>query len=53
MGHDPFGKPPISKKIFAFQFIPVAKLQLGSSNENNVMVGGQDNMRNCVKEPQS
>lgn len=30
-------------------FIALAKLQLRSSKDNNVMVEGHHNMRNCVK----
>jgi hypothetical protein len=31
------------------QFIAIAKVQLCSSHENNFMLGGQHNIRNCVK----
>lgn len=48
MGRDPFLKP-LAPKIFILQFITAAKLQLGSSNKDNVMAGGQHNKRNCIK----
>jgi hypothetical protein len=37
------------KQIFTLWFITVAKLQLWSSNGNNVMVGGHHNTRNGIK----
>jgi hypothetical protein len=51
VGQDPFNKP-LSPKIFTTQLIPVAKLQLWSSNGNNFMAGGgvHHNMRGCIKE---
>jgi hypothetical protein len=51
--HEPFGVTyQISYKSDVYIIIPitVAKSQLWSSNENNIMVGGHHNMRNCVKE---
>jgi hypothetical protein len=47
LSHDSFNKP-LSPKILTPQLITVAKLKLKSSNENNFMVKGQHNMRNCI-----
>jgi hypothetical protein len=41
---------PLAPKIFTLQFITVAKLQPGSSKENNFIVVGHHNMRDIIKE---
>jgi hypothetical protein len=39
VGGDSFGKP-VSSKLFALQFITIAKFQLLNSNKSNFMVVG-------------
>jgi hypothetical protein len=46
VGFKPF---EVTYQIFTLQFTIVEKVQFWGSNENNFMVGGHHNMRNCIK----
>lgn len=50
LDHDPFSGGVINQ-IFTLQFIALVKLQLQSSNETILWLGGH-HMRNCMKELQ-
>lgn len=49
MLNDPFPGVTSDHQMFTSRFITVAKPQLQSCNENSFMIGGQHNMRNCIK----